>query len=259
MSSSRPSIAELRQVTQPGSIMGRRSGEHWAGRLYMRRLSPYVTRLLVGAPVTPDALTILMIVIGLAAAGAVAVPGVWTAHLAAVLVQGYLLLDCVDGEVARWRRTTSAAGVYLDRLGHHVVEAALVLGLGGRAGGGPTTPANWWIVAGAVGALLVVIGKLESDLVTVARATAGLRTDAQTDPTSSVASVRGLRRLFAVVPVHRLVGAVELSLLLLVAATVDTTRGDAAGSRVLLVATAAVAAVVALGHPVTILTSRRLR
>jgi hypothetical protein len=66
MSSSRPSIAELRQVTQPGSIMGRRSGEHWAGRLYMRRLSPYVTRLLVGAPVTPDALTILMIVIGLA-------------------------------------------------------------------------------------------------------------------------------------------------------------------------------------------------
>jgi hypothetical protein len=45
----------------------------------------------------------------------------------------------------------------------------------------------------------------------------------------------------------------------LIAATVDTTRGDAAGSRVLLVATAAVAAVVALGHPVTILTSRRLR
>ena len=48
--SSTPSIAELRAATQPASIFARNSGEHWAGRLYVRRLSPYVTRALL-----PDA------------------------------------------------------------------------------------------------------------------------------------------------------------------------------------------------------------
>ena len=43
-----PSIAELRVRTQPDSIFARNSGEHWAGKLYMRRLSPYMTRLLIG-------------------------------------------------------------------------------------------------------------------------------------------------------------------------------------------------------------------
>ena len=35
--SSMPTIAELRAATQPASIFARNSGEHWAGRLYMRR------------------------------------------------------------------------------------------------------------------------------------------------------------------------------------------------------------------------------
>ena len=42
----RPSIAELRAAHAAASIFARNSGEHWAGRLYMRRLSPYLTRLL---------------------------------------------------------------------------------------------------------------------------------------------------------------------------------------------------------------------
>jgi phosphatidylglycerophosphate synthase len=258
MPSSRPSLAELRAVAQAG-VVERRSAEHWAGRLYMRRVSLHVTRQLVGTGVTPDTLTVLMIAVGLAGAVFVAVPSLWAAVVAALLVQAYLLLDCVDGEVARWKRSTSANGVYLDRLGHHVVESAIVVALGTRAAGGPTTTPSWWMVGGAVAALLVVIGKLESDLVTVARAGAGLPTEAETDPTSRVGSVRSLRRIFAYVPVHRLVGAVELTLLLVVAAVVDALRGDVVATQVLLVATGVVATLVAVGHPVTILTSKRLR
>ena len=54
MRTSRPSIAELRAATQPPSIFERNSGEHWAGRLYVRRLSPYLTRLLIRTPLTPN-------------------------------------------------------------------------------------------------------------------------------------------------------------------------------------------------------------
>ncbi len=263
MSTSRPSIAEIRAVAQAG-VVERRSAEHWAGRLYMRAVSGHVTRVLVSsratAGVRPDTLTLAMIVVGLLAAAAVAVwPTLWAALVVAVLVQLYLLLDCVDGEVARWTRRTSATGVYLDRLGHHVVESALVVGLGFRAGGGLGTVPTWWYVLGAAAALLVVLGKLEDDLVIVARATAGLPATAETDPTSRVGSVRSLRRMIAYVPIHRLVGAVELSLLLVVAAAVDAVRGDLAATQVLLVAVGVVAAVVAVGHALTVVTSQRLR
>jgi phosphatidylglycerophosphate synthase len=259
MSSSRPSIADLRAVAQPPAVTGRRSAEHWAGRLYMRAVSLHVTRQFVPLPFTPNQLTLAMIVVGLGAAGAAAWPGVWTAVLAAGLVQVYLLLDCVDGELARWRGVTGAPGVYLDRLGHFVVEAALVVAVGVRAAGGPSAEVSWWVVAGTGGALVVVLGKLESDLVVVARAGAGLPLQAERDPTSQVSSVRRARQLFALVPLHRLVGAVELSLLLVVAAVIDAALGDLAGTRSLLVATLGVALVVALGHPITILTSQRLR
>ena len=279
MSTSRPSLAEVRAVTQAG-VLERRSAEHWAGRLYMRGVSGHVTRWVVSTRaldrVTPDHLTVLMIVVGLGAAGVVGLSAsLWAAVVALVGIQVYLLLDCVDGEVARWRRTTSARGVYLDRLGHHVVEGALVVALGFRAAGGLlgrgagaggageggllAAGASWWMVLGALAALLVLIGKLESDLVVVARATSGLPQDTEADPTSSIGPVRRLRRVFAVLPLHRLIGAVELSLLLVGAAVVDALRGDLLATQVLLTATALVALLVAVGHPITILTSRRLR
>ena len=103
-SPSMPSIAELRAATQPASIFARNSGEHWAGRLYMRRLSPYLTRLLIRTPLTPNAVTWLMILVGLAAAAAADAAGRARRRSASsLLIQLQLLLDCSDGELARWR------------------------------------------------------------------------------------------------------------------------------------------------------------
>ena len=65
---SKPSIAELRAATQPPEIFARNSGEHWAGRLYIRRLSPYATRLFLRLGLSPNAVTWLFIAAGVAAA-----------------------------------------------------------------------------------------------------------------------------------------------------------------------------------------------
>lgn len=258
MPSSRPSIAELRAVCQPVSVIGRPSAEHWAGRLYMRRLSIYVTRWLLDAPVTPNALTVLMLVVGVVAAAVAAVPNLLAAVAAALLVQLYLLLDCVDGEVARWRRVTSAAGVYLDRLGHYGAEAALFVGLGVRADGGYAELGAWTTI-GAVGGLLLVLTKVESDLVVVARAGAGLPLDTDLDPGPTNASLRSLRANLGRLRLHRVIGAIELSLLLVVAAAVDLASGSLVGTRSLLVFAAVVSLGVAIVHPVMVLSSRRLR
>src|SRR5512142_1151647 len=99
-----PSVTELRPVVHPSGLLERRSGEHWAGRLYMRRLSLHADRLFLAVGATPNALTGLMIVAGVAAGGLLVVPGLAGAGLSALLVQVYLLLDCSDGEIARWTR-----------------------------------------------------------------------------------------------------------------------------------------------------------
>ena len=126
--SSTPSIAELRAATQPASIFARNSGEHWAGRLYVRRLSPYVTRALIPTRVSPNAVTWAMTVVGVLAAAVLTLPGVWAAAAALVLIQLQILLDCSDGELARWRRQYSTAGIYLDRFAHYLTETALPIG-----------------------------------------------------------------------------------------------------------------------------------
>src|SRR4051812_28016881 len=69
------SIAEFRAVVQPVGLLDRRSGEHWAGRLYMRRLSPYVTRLLAKTSISPNAVTGVMVFAGVAAGGVLAIEG----------------------------------------------------------------------------------------------------------------------------------------------------------------------------------------
>jgi phosphatidylglycerophosphate synthase len=105
-------------VTQPPSLFERNSGEHWTGRLYMRRLSPYVTRLILPTRVSADALTGATLVAGLAAAALLTLPGLLPAAGALLLIQLQMLLDCSDGEVARWRGRYSTAGIYLDWMSH---------------------------------------------------------------------------------------------------------------------------------------------
>lgn len=91
-------------MIHPEGMLQRRSAEHWAGRLYMRRISLRITRVLSTVTViTPNGLTYLMMLTGVLVSVALVVPGLTGAVLGALLIQVYLLLDCVDGEVARWQ------------------------------------------------------------------------------------------------------------------------------------------------------------
>ncbi|MEE1942136.1 CDP-alcohol phosphatidyltransferase family protein [Streptomyces sp. TRM 70361] len=259
---SKPSVAELRPVVHPAGVKDRRSGEHWAGRLYMREISLRWTRHLVNTSITPNQLTHLMVVAGLAAGAVLLVPGLTGALLAALLIQLYLLLDCVDGEVARWRKQTSITGVYLDRVGHYLAEAALLVGFGVRAADVFRTEGatNWlWAFLGTVAALGAILIKAETDLVDVARARSGLPAvkDEAAVPRSSGLALA--RRAAAALKFHRLVGGVEASLFILLVAVADTVRGDLFFTRLGVVVLAGIAVLQTLLHLVSILASSRLR
>ena len=252
MRTSRPSIAELRAATQPPSIFERNSGEHWAGRLYVRRLSPYLTRQLIPTRLTPNAVTWLMIGVGVLAAVLLALDGIATAAGAVVLIQLQILLDCSDGELARWRRQFSPVGIYLDRFGHYLTETLFPIALGIRAG----EP-----VLGLVAAVLALAVRTESALVAVARLESGR---GQADDDAAVAApqvslLARLRRAAGFFPFFRAFIAMECTLLALAAAIVDAAAGDHDGTRILVTALVPIAAITAVGHLVAIVTSSRLR
>jgi len=254
-----PTLAELRAEGQPPSVISRLNDEHWLGRLYMRKLSPRATWVFARLGWSPNAVTVSFIVCGLAAGAVVAFGGLGTAVAAAILIQAYLLFDCSDGELARWSKRTSVTGIYLDGVGHYLGEAALLVGLGVRAQG-QLTLSGGYVSAGLAAALLAVIVKAETDNVMVARAKAGLAGSHEEDAlTPRSQGLARARRVASVLRVHRIIQAVELSAVILLAAIVDAVRGGLTVTRVLVVGCLAVAAAMVLAHLAAILASRRLR
>jgi phosphatidylglycerophosphate synthase len=260
---SKPSLAEYRAVAHPPGLKERRSGEHWAGRLYMRDISSRISRHLVNGRLSPNGYTWLMTVAGLLSGPALLIPGVWGAVLGALMMQLYLLLDCMDGELARWRNQKSVVGVYLDRVGAYLADASVLAGFGLRCAGvgqGEGELNAWWAVLGVGAALCAILIKAESDLVHVARAASGMPEIGESASVPRSGGVALARRLASALNFHRLIGGIEASLAMVLVAVLDLFTGSGlTASRVLVVVLAAIGVVQIALHLASILFSSRLR
>lgn len=264
------SIAELKRVAQPPEVRLRRNAEHWTASLYLRALSPYLSWALLRTSITANGVTGLMILVGWSTAAALLIPGLGGAALAVVLGQLQMLVDCCDGEVARWRGESSPAGVFLDKVGHYTTEALIPIALGIRAAGYPfEAPEDFlWTSLGLLLALVIVLNKALNDMVHVARANAGLAklADKREEAVPSQRLVAKLRRAARFVPFHRLYHSVELTLIAFGAAVLGavlTAAGQADGAvlvdRWLVGLLVPLAVLALLGHFVAILASKRVR
>ena len=260
---SHPSLAELRAVAQPPEHIARYNSEHWAGALYIRHQSIYATRALLPTGISPNGVTWLMIAVGVLGALAIPLPGLVGPVLAVLAMQVQILLDCSDGEVARWRQRFSPAGIYLDRIGHYATEAAIPAAVGLRADGyslAHPLEVGGWTVLGLFVAVVVLLNKAFTDLVHVARAKTGrpMLEDVAATTQSRVSGLAAVRRAMGYLPIFRAFVAVEASLLVLVAGVVDVARGDLLGTQILVVVMVPLALITAGGHLVGVLTSSRL-
>ncbi|MDY7540959.1 MULTISPECIES: CDP-alcohol phosphatidyltransferase family protein [unclassified Cryobacterium] len=261
---SRPSsIAELRAVAQPPEVRLRANAEHWTASLYLRDVSPYLTWLLLKTSVTANGVTALMILVGWSAAAALLIPGVWGALLALILGQLQMLVDCCDGEVARWRGESSPAGVFLDKVGHYSTEALIPIAFGIRAAAYPfESPEDFlWTTLALLLALVIVLNKALNDMVHVARANAGLTklADTRGEQAPTPGRIAQLRRLARFVPFHRLYHSVELTILIFASAVLGRFVGEPLMDRIVLIALVPLSLLALVGHFVAIMASRRVR
>src|SRR5690625_602066 len=255
-----PKLSELRAKAQPDEVLARRNAEHWSGRLYLRHLSIYVTRILVPTGITANGVTWLMALIGLAGA-AILVTGKWWALLVcALLMQLQVLVDCSDGEVARWRGTSSASGIYIDRIGHYLTESFLPIGFGIYADGGIKSM-GLYTSLGLVTSVIVLLNKSFGYLVHTARAAYGLP-ELEDDGGKSAPRQTGLRRIrqaLRFAPFFRAFVAVEFSLIIFVIGTGDVLLGlEGRMNQIAVIGFVPLALVIMMGRLTAILSSERL-
>lgn len=256
----RPTIEQIREVCQPEAIRGRHNSEHWVGDLYHRPLSPYLTRIFLRMGLSANAVTGVMIVTGWLAALALLIPGLPGGFLAAFLGQLQMFIDCTDGEIARWNRSQSPVGVFLDKVGHYTTEAAIAIMLGFRAAGSFDINSNW-VFVGLLLAVVLLINKSLNDFVHVARAYAGLPKveDSATVTAPKPGLVARARRIARIVPFYKMFHSIEMTLLAFVASAIDVFTGDLIATRILVAVMLPLAVLATIGHFVAILSSRRLK
>jgi phosphatidylglycerophosphate synthase len=131
--------------------MANRANDGFFSVFFLRRVSKLLTWAAVKIGATPNQVTIASFAIGLYAAFLFAQGDTWSLIIGALLLQVSIIVDCVDGELARYTRKFSELGAWLDAITDRVKEYAVFLGL--AYGAFVQNGQNLWVLA----ALLMAI------------------------------------------------------------------------------------------------------
>lgn len=108
--------------------------------------SMYLARWAARRGLSPATVTAASVVLAALAAGAFAVASRPAMVAGALLLYAGFVLDCVDGQLARYTRRFSAFGAWLDTMADRAKEYAVYAGLAAGAGGGRA----WWLAIAAM-------------------------------------------------------------------------------------------------------------
>jgi len=122
-------IKELREICQAP----RKGTDDWHKKYISRKISIYITWLLLHTPIRANGATSLFAFSGIIA-GVIFLGGTSLSFFAgAMMLQLWYTMDMVDGEVARYRGEGGATGRFFDIIVHHMVHpfafAAMGFGL----------------------------------------------------------------------------------------------------------------------------------
>lgn len=127
-----------------------RSNDGFFSVFFLRKFSKILTWVAVKIKATPNQVTLLSFAIGLYSAYLFSQGTFASILLGAILLQVSIIVDCVDGELARYTRKFSKLGAWLDAVTDRVKEYMVFLGL---AYGAALEGKNLWIPAMAMMAI----------------------------------------------------------------------------------------------------------
>ena len=131
--------------------LANRANDGFFSVFFLRRVSKLLTWAAVKVGATPNQVTLASFAIGLYAALLFAQGDTWSLIGGAILLQVSIIVDCVDGEIARYTRKFSELGAWLDAITDRVKEYAVFLGL--AYGAFVHNGQNLWVLAAVLMAI----------------------------------------------------------------------------------------------------------
>jgi len=123
-------IAEMREICQqrrPNAKGKMVWVGHWFNVWLTRYYSIYFTWVFVKLGISANAVTFMMIPLGLIGAALLVPHVLWLNILGLCFLMLAIVFDCVDGEVARWTGKSSIRGLYLDFVYHVLCHSLLYI------------------------------------------------------------------------------------------------------------------------------------
>ena len=102
----------------------------WYSRKITRKISVYFTWLFLHTNITANQVTLLQNLVGFLGFFLLCCPHIGWSLLGIVMIQLGFILDNSDGEIARYRKTTSVNGIFMDFFNHVTVVPLIPAGLG---------------------------------------------------------------------------------------------------------------------------------
>ena len=125
------SIQELKKICEKKHTKGVSKPSPYA-KYFIRKISIYLTWLFLHTNINANQVTVLQTISNLIGIGFIFSSNVLMTIAGIFFLQLGYLLDNVDGEVARYRKTFSVNGLYIDLVNHLVCIPGMYLGMGMR-------------------------------------------------------------------------------------------------------------------------------
>lgn len=127
--------------------MANRANDGFFSVFVLRKFSKLFTWAAVRLRITPNQITLISFAIGLLSAYEFSRGDFWSIFTGALLLQLSIIVDCVDGELARYTRRFSQLGAWLDAITDRIKEYLVFFGL---AYGAARDGRDLWIPAMAM-------------------------------------------------------------------------------------------------------------
>jgi len=119
-------IKSLKMVESVGELWGICYEKQYVYRAwfnkYVSKFSIYLTWLLLHTPITPNQVTIIELVLVILSSAFFIFGKLQYIFIGFLILQFTNLLDCVDGEIARYRKKSSLVGAHLENIYHQLIS-----------------------------------------------------------------------------------------------------------------------------------------
>lgn len=134
---------------------------------FARKIAFLITSIFLKLKISANQISILAIITGIIAAILIMVGDFWVVLLGAILMQIWLILDKTDGIIARYRKTTSKFGEFLEEFSGAIIATLFFSSIGAAASKlpgflpfSPQLPPYLLIILGILTSLFVIFRHL---------------------------------------------------------------------------------------------------